>query len=60
MFITGTWSFGPLKKVLTFMATAISTKGDGGATSQEWVWGKVAPVARVHSSSQRVTVPQSE
>ena len=26
MFITGTWSFQPLKKVLTFMATAIEGK----------------------------------
>ncbi len=26
MFITSTWSFGPLKKVLTFMATAIPEK----------------------------------
>jgi hypothetical protein len=26
MFITGTWSFEPLKKVLTFMAAAISAK----------------------------------
>ncbi len=27
MFINGTWSFGPLKKVLTFMAIAIPTLG---------------------------------
>jgi hypothetical protein len=26
MFITGMWSFGQLKKVLTFMAAAISAK----------------------------------
>ncbi len=35
MFITGTWSFGPLKKVLTSMATAIYDNGEWGVGSGE-------------------------
>jgi hypothetical protein len=32
--ITGTWSFGPLKKVVTFMATAIAK----GKRQQVYYW----------------------